>query len=149
VNIWQLCREGLHCVCLHVCAYEWEREMENVRKHCGGSKMSIWDVTPYGLVYMSICFGETLCPHHGGRGICYVWRWWRGHCNKKGQSRALAWGNGEWRGCMCREKKLDPLKSHLYIEVYGRTLKKICGGEGIWKCMEKQEFYMWVSCFKN
>jgi hypothetical protein len=28
-------------------------------------------------------------------------------------------------------KKLDPLKSHLYIEVYGRALKEICGGEGI------------------
>jgi hypothetical protein len=32
---------------------------------------------------------------------------------------------------------LDPLKSHLYIEVYGRALKEICGGEGIWKCTEK------------
>jgi hypothetical protein len=29
------------------------------------------------------------------------------------------------------EKKLDPLKSHLYIEVYGRALKEIFGGEGI------------------
>jgi len=41
VNISQLHREGLHCVCLHVHACEWEREMENVRKHCGDSKMSI------------------------------------------------------------------------------------------------------------
>jgi hypothetical protein len=29
------------------------------------------------------------------------------------------------------KKKLDPLNSHLYIEVCGRALKEICGGEGI------------------